>query len=149
MEIILYLSGALAAIAFFILVIYICKTLKSLQGTLDNVSKTLAGLEEQLQGVTKETTELLHKTNTLADDIQKKSESLNSVVDAVKDVGTSIQNFNQSLQNITNSVTKKLDDNKDKVTQVIQWSQVILELKEKWQERKAAKKEEKFYERGH
>ena len=69
---ILYLSVALIAIAFLILVIYLSKTLKSLQGTLDNVATTLSGLEKQLDGVTKETTILLHKTNELASDIQDK-----------------------------------------------------------------------------
>ncbi|MFE8703395.1 DUF948 domain-containing protein [Cytobacillus sp. FJAT-54145] len=143
MEIILYLSAALAAIAFFILVIYLTKTLKSLQVTLDSVSNTLQGLEKQLDGVTRETTDLLHKTNHLADDIQKKSDRLNTVVDAVKDVSTSIQKFNQSIQTITTSVNRSVEQNKDKVSQVIQWSNVLLELKDKW---KAKKKEEHIEE---
>lgn len=138
LEIILYLSAAVAAIAFFILVLYIGKTLKSVQVTLVSVSKTLDGLEQQLQGVTRETTELLHKTNVLAEDIQKKSESLNSVVDAVKDVGTSIKKFNGTIQNVTSSVDRQVEQNKDKVSQVIQWSNVLLEIKDKW----AAKKKQ-------
>lgn len=132
MKIILYLSVALIAVAFFVLVIYLSKTLKSLQKTLESVSKTLMGLETQLDGVTRETTVLLHKTNTLADDIQKKSESLNTVVDAVKDVGKAVQRFNQSLHNITTSVDRQIDLNKDKISQVMQWSNVFLELKDKW-----------------
>ena len=75
MEIILYLSAAVAAIAFFILVIYLSKTLKSLQVTLDSVSHTLGGLEKQLEGLTTESTLLLNKTNALAEDLQKKSEN--------------------------------------------------------------------------
>ncbi|UII55213.1 DUF948 domain-containing protein [Cytobacillus spongiae] len=132
MKIILYLSVALIAIAFFILVIYVSKTLKSLQGTLDRVSHTLAGLERQLDGVTRETTELLSKTNTLADDIQKKSESLNSVVDAVKEVGDSVRGFNQSITKIRSTMNKQLDANEEKISQVVQWSNVFLELKDKW-----------------
>ncbi|MDP4161761.1 MAG: DUF948 domain-containing protein [Bacillota bacterium] len=136
MKIILYLSVALIAVAFFVLVIYLSKTLKSLQKTLESVSKTLMGLETQLDGVTRETTVLLHKTNTLADDIQKKSESLNTVVDAVKDVGKAVQRFNHSLQNITSSVDRQIDLNKEKISQVMQWSNVILELKDKWKTKK-------------
>lgn len=136
MKIILYLSVALIAVAFFVLVIYLSKTLKSLQKTLESVSKTLMGLETQLDGVTRETTVLLHKTNTLADDIQKKSESLNTVVDAVKDVGKAVQRFNHSLQNITSSVDRQIDLNKEKISQVMQWSNVILELKDKWKAKK-------------
>ncbi|WP_286229382.1 DUF948 domain-containing protein [Neobacillus mesonae] len=141
MQIILYLSVALIAVAFLVLVIFISKTLKTLQGTLDSVSETLKGVEKQLDGVTRETTLLLQKTNTLAEDLQQKSANLNSVVDAVKGVGVTVSNFNGTLQNITKTVDIQVEESKEKVSQIIQWSNVILELKDKWQERKEAKKE--------
>ena len=131
------MSAAVAAIAFLILVIYLSKTLKSLQGTLDSIAHTLTGVEKQLDGVTRETTELLHKTNNLAEDIQQKSSDLNSVVVAVKDVGTSVQQFNRSIQNIHSIVDKQIDQNQEKISQVIQWSNVFLELKERWKTKKA------------
>lgn len=139
MIVILYFSVALIAIAFLVLVIFVAKTLKSLQGTLNHVSQTLGGLEQQLEGVTQETTALLHKTNKLADDLQQKADSLTSVVDAVKDVGTTVTHFNQTLQNITNTVDKQVEDNKEKISQVIQWTNVFLELKDKWKTRKQEK----------
>jgi uncharacterized protein YoxC len=139
MIVILYFSVALISIAFLVLVIFITKTLKSLQGTLNHVSQTLGGLEKQLEGVTKETTVLLHKTNKLADDLQQKADSLTSVVDAVKDIGSTVSHFNQSLQNITNTVDKQVEDNKEKISQVIQWTNVFLELKDKWKTRKQEK----------
>lgn len=141
MEIILYLSVALIAVAFFILVLYLIKTLKSLQVTLTSVSKTLTGLEKQLDGVTSETTIFLQKTNALADDIQKKSESLTSVVDAVKEVGVTVNQFNGTLQNITHSFDRQVEQNKEKISQILQWSDVVLELKDKWKARKQTKSE--------
>jgi uncharacterized protein YoxC len=137
--IILYLSVAFIAIAFFILVMYISKTLNSVRVSLETVTKTLGGLEKQIEGVTTETTALLQKTNHLAEDLQRKSESLNSVVDAVKDVGTTVIHFNQTLQGITNAVDKQVEGNKEKISQVIQWSNVILELKDKWRSKKQEK----------
>lgn len=139
MIIILYLSVAFIAIAFFILVMYISKTLNSVRVSLETVTKTLGGLEKQIEGVTTETTALLQKTNHLAEDLQRKSESLNSVVDAVKDVGTTVIHFNQTLQGITNAVDKQVEGNKEKISQVIQWSNVILELKDKWKSKKQEK----------
>ncbi|KUP06706.1 general stress protein [Bacillus coahuilensis m2-6] len=136
MEIILYLSAAVAAIAFLILVIFLAKTLTSLQETLKSVSTTLTGLEGQLQGITKESTELLHKTNGLAEDIQKKSDDLNSVVFAIKDVGRSIQEFNSSIRKVSSTVSTGIDENKEKISQVVQWGNVLMELKDKWQLRK-------------
>ncbi|PLS02039.1 DUF948 domain-containing protein [Neobacillus cucumis] len=147
MQIILYLSVALIAIAFFVLVIYLSKTLKSLQVTLTSVSDTLSGLEKQLDGVTTETTLLLQKTNALAEDIQQKSESLNSVVEAVKGVGTTVTKFNGTLKNITQSVDQQVEESKEKISQIVQWGNILLELKEKWQARRHPKQEVNVNER--
>jgi uncharacterized protein YoxC len=141
MEIILYLSVAIIAIAFLVLVIYLAKTLNSLKETLTSVSKTLTGLEQQLDGVTKETTELLQKTNALADDIQEKSKSLNSVVTAVKDVGSTVNKFNGTLRTLTDSFDIQVEENKEKISQIVQWSNVFFELKDKWNAKKETKKE--------
>ncbi len=139
MQTIIALSVALVAVAFLVLVIFLAKTLKSLQGTLASVSDTLKGVEKQLDGVTRETTLLLQKTNDLADDIKQKSASLNSVVDAVKGVGVTVSEFNGTLQNITTTVDRQVEESKEKVSQIIQWGNVLWELKDKWQERKAKK----------
>lgn len=141
MQIILYLSAALIAIAFLVLVIYLAKTLKSLQETLSGVSGTLRGLEKQLDAVMGETHLLLQKTNALAEDIHQKSKDLNSVVTAVKDVGTTISGFNGTIKNITTSVDQTVEESKEKVAQIIQWSNILLELKDKWQARKQANSE--------
>lgn len=146
MEIILYLSVALIAIAFLILVIFVAKTLKSLQETLSSVSNTLTGLERQLDGVTKETTELLHKTNALADDIQEKSQNLNSVVSAVKNVGTTVNKFNGTLKTLTESFDIQVEENKEKISQIVQWGNVFLELKDKWNAKKQEKKADQVEE---
>jgi uncharacterized protein YoxC len=140
---IISISVAIIAAAFLVLVIYLVKTLKTVQGTLEGVSKALVGIEQQLDGVTKETTILLQKTNALADDIQTKSNSLNSVVEAVKDVGTTIHKFNTSIKSVTNTFDKQIEQNKEKISQVVQWSNVFLEIKDKWN---ARKKEKEFYE---
>lgn len=139
MIIILYLSVALIAVAFLILVIYLARTLRSVGNTLDSVSKTLVNLEKQLDGVTNETTVLLHKTNALASDIQGKVENLNSVVEAVKDVGDSVRKFNGAIQSITTSVDHQMEENKEKIAQIVQWSNIVLELKDKWQARRQKK----------
>ncbi len=146
MVIILYLSVALIAIGFLVLVIYLARTLSSLQETLSSVSKTLIGVEKQLDGVTQETTALLQKTNALADDIQEKSKSLTSVVTAVKDVGSTVNKFNGTLKNLTDSFEIQVEENKEKISQIVQWSNVFLELKDKWNAKKEAKKESNLEE---
>lgn len=114
MKIILYLSVALIAIVFFILAIYLIKTLKTVQGTLQSLTKTIEEMEKQIQEIGTETAQLLHKTNAVADDVQKKIESLNVMFDAVKQVGSTVQTFNDSL-------TKKWTANEQKIVQAVQW----------------------------
>jgi len=141
MIIILYLSVALIAVAFLVLVISLTKTLKSMKITLDRVSKTMEDLEGQMQGITTESTLLLHKTNELAEDIQRKSEKLNSVVYAVQDIGSTIKEFNGSIRKVSSSLSTQVVNNQDKIAQVLQWGSVIKELRDKWMERKESKKE--------
>ena len=84
-----------------------------------------------MTGITAETTALLHKTNLLAEDIQRKSEALNTVVDSVKGVGDSIQDLNKSIKSVSSSVSEKVEENKETVAQVVQWSNVALDVWER------------------
>jgi len=125
---ILYFSAAIFAIAFFVLVIFLSKTLMSLQKTLDSVASTLTKLEKQVEGITRETTDLLHKTNLLADDIQEKTKKLNTVVDAVQEVGHSIQQFNSSVQKVSATLSNKVDEGENKLSQAVQWGKAVMEI---------------------
>ena len=100
------------------------------------MAKTLDGVEGQVQGITRESTDLLHKVNRLTEDIQDKVERLNSVVGAVKGIGNSVQNLNGSVDRVTNSITHNISQNEDKISQVVQWSNVAMEIADKWQNRK-------------
>ncbi|OLN22701.1 DUF948 domain containing protein [Domibacillus antri] len=138
MEIILYLSAAVAAIAFLILVLNLSKTLKSVDNTLDTLSRTVDRLEGQLKDVTAETAELLHKTNALAEDVQHKTEQLNTVVYAVKDVGSSVHNLNHSLKKVTTTISSQMEKNQYKISQAVQWGNVVKQVVDKFKEDKAA-----------
>ncbi|WP_046176665.1 DUF948 domain-containing protein [Domibacillus indicus] len=136
MEIILYLSAAVAAIAFLILVLNLSKTLKSVDNTLDTLSRTVDRLEGQLKDVTAETAELLHKTNALAEDVQHKTEQLNTVVYAVKDVGSSVHNLNHSLKKVTTTVASQVEKNQYKISQAVQWGNVVKQMVDKFKQDK-------------
>lgn len=139
MQIILYLSVALIAVAFTILVVYMVQTLKQLKLTMKDAMKTLEDAEQQIEILTKETTSLLQKTTLLVDDIHGKSEQLNSVVVAVKDVGGTVQKFNQSVQGVSQSITSGLKKNEEKIAQIAQLGAIVFELRDKWKDRKRRK----------
>ncbi|EHT8097263.1 DUF948 domain-containing protein [Staphylococcus pseudintermedius] len=137
MEWILPIAGIIAAIAFLILAIGIVAVLVSVKKNLDHVAKTLDGVEGQIQGITRESTDLLHKANRLTEDVQDKANRLNSVVDAVKGIGDSVQTLNGSVDRVTHSITHNISQNEDKISQVVQWSNVAMEIADKWQNRKS------------
>ena len=100
-----------------------------------------------MQGISVETE--LHKTNALADDdIQQKSQSLNKVVAGVDGIGTTIQSLNTKLRNVSDSVTDEIENNADKVAQVVQWSSAAIEVYNHYrasrQEKKVEKEERKL-----
>jgi len=134
-QIVLYIAAGIAAVAFLILCIALAVVLFSVKKNLDHVAKTLDGVEGQIQGITRESTDLLHKTNRLAEDVQGKSAKLNSVVDAVQGIGNSMTNLNSSVDRVTNSITHNISQNEDKISQVVQWSNVAMEVADKWQMR--------------
>ena len=92
-------------------------------------------MDGQIQGITRESTDLLHKSNRLVEDVQGKVEKLNSVVDAVQGVGYSVQNLNTSVDRVTNSITTNISENEEQIAQVVQWSNVAMEIADKWQQR--------------
>jgi uncharacterized protein YoxC len=141
-KIILYASIALIAVSFFILVIYIARTLTVLQETIRRLTATIDHLDKEVQGITTETTQLLKKTNALADDVQKKVEGLNSLVHAVSDVGATVQSFNRSLRQFSSAVTTKVETHREKMVKVMQWGNAFIEIWEKWRERKQKKTKE-------
>lgn len=132
MIIILYVSAAVVAVAFFILVIGLVKTMKSVQITLDSVSNTLDDLKDQLEGITTETTLLLNKTNAITEDLQGKVEKLDTVVNAVQEVGHTVHALNNSVQQVSHSVSNTMVRNQDKIAQVVQWGAAINELRGKF-----------------
>ncbi|WP_332697590.1 DUF948 domain-containing protein [Halalkalibacter lacteus] len=150
MESLLYISALVAAVAFAVLVIYLVRTLKSANRTLEHVANTMAGLEKQVNGITKETEELLHRTNRLADDIQEKSESLNTVFSSVKELGDSIGQVNKSLRHMSNTVSTQVVKQSDQIAKAVQWGNVAIDLYSKFKQKKEKSsnemKEEKDYE---
>lgn len=146
MEAILYISVGVIAIAFVILVVYIITTLKTLSKALEQVSNTVNNIEGQVKGITTEAESLLQKTNTLTKDLQKKSKKLDSVIDAATDIGKTVRQFNASLARVSENVTHRVDQNQEKISQVVSWAQVVFEIKEKWDEirtRKQKKQEQR------
>lgn len=139
MDFIIPISVGVIAVAFCILVYYLVTTLKTFSQSLNQITETVNRLEGKVEDVTVETNDLLKKVNALADDLQEKSEKLNAIVDSSQEVAKTIHKFNDSLGDISDSIIHKVRSHQDKMAQIIQWGNIIIELKEKWDELKKRK----------
>src|SRR5699024_109269 len=78
---------------------------------------------------------LIKQSKRFIEGVKGKVEKLNSVVDAVQGVGYSVQNLNTSVDRVTNSITTNISENEEQIAQVVQWSNVAMEIADKWQQR--------------
>ncbi|RSK28206.1 DUF948 domain-containing protein [Bacillus sp. HMF5848] len=143
MIIIVYISVAVIALAFLILVIYLARTLRSMQTTFQQVSSTIDSFDKQLKGITEETTSLLKKTNGLADDLQKKSEQLNTVIKSVEEFGGTISRVNSSMQEMTDKFMKQLDIQKDTFSKLVDVTHTAMEMWESLKEKRNQREDNK------
>ena len=147
MEALLYISVALIAVSFIVLVLYVISTLKRVSKTLENVSQTVSNVQSQLKGVLEETETMVKRTSSLAEDLQQKSAKLDPLLDSINGLGKTVQNFNESLEIISKGIIGKVDKNKEKISQVVQLGTIILGLKDRWRERKEEKQQLEKLER--
>lgn len=136
----LHVSIFIIACAFAVLVYFIGKSLTSMSKTLDELTKTTSSLEQQMQGITRESEELLHRTNALAEDIQQKSEELNKVVHAVSEIGDTVTTFNGKVRNVSDTVTSQLEVSADKIVQVTEVVNMVLDKVAELRNNRALKK---------
>ncbi|WP_100399906.1 DUF948 domain-containing protein [Bacillus sp. FJAT-44742] len=138
-----YISALIVALAFAALVVYVIKTLKAANSTIDRVANTLDNFEKQIKGITTETEHLMEKTNKIADDVQYKSDSLNSLFVSLKDVGDSLQTMNRSFKDVSTTVSQQSQQRSEEVAKVVQWGNAAIDLYAKWKDKKRQKDLEK------
>ncbi|RKD68751.1 uncharacterized protein YoxC [Sinobaca qinghaiensis] len=135
MEILLYISALIVAIAFAVLVIFIVQTLKAASSTMQNVAGTLDRVEKQVEGITTESEHLVQKSTLIVDDVQKKSQSLNGLFESLKDVGDSVQSINYTFKEMSDTVTTQSKHQSDQVARAMQWGNAAIDLYTRWQAR--------------
>ncbi|MFC0298762.1 DUF948 domain-containing protein [Geobacillus jurassicus] len=135
MEWLLYGSVALIALAFLLLVVYIARTLVVLQETLRRLAAAISHADEQVQTVAKEVHELLRVANGIAFDVQKKAEKLDGAVEAVGEIGGTVRTLNRALRQAAAALSARASRGQEKWMKVLRWTNVLLDIWEKWRER--------------
>lgn len=113
------LAGMIAAIAFVVLVVFICLNLSKFSKILEEVKDTVSRLNTTIDVVTKdvdnlsiEVEGLLNKANTLVDDVNGKLSKTDPLFTAIGDLGITVSDLNDSTKNMTSNLLKGVSKRK-------------------------------------
>jgi len=139
----IYLSILLLAIAFAIVVGYLCFILKRVSNNMKTLSSTMRYAEEQFKYITPELTNTIRETDKLIDDTTEKVRATEGMFDSLEEFGTSIISANEAFHNRFGKMTDEEMDRKVKpFIDGILWSEAGTRLYSSWQENKKAEKKE-------
>ncbi|MHA6253461.1 DUF948 domain-containing protein [Oceanobacillus sp. CAU 1775] len=133
----IYLSTILIAVAFAIIVVYLCIVLKRVSNTMKSLSTTIGEVETKMNTITPELLETIQQTDKLVEDVEVKVQATDSLFDSLEDVGTSITSANDAFQNQFGELTDEEMDRKVKpFIEGIRWSEVGVRLYTDYQRNK-------------
>lgn len=139
----IYLSTLFVAIAFALVVGYLCFILKRVTNTMKTLGSTMGEVEKQLTYITPQLTETIRGTGKLIEDVEEKVGATDTVFDSVEEFGISIRSANDAFNNRFGEMTDDEMDQKVKpFIEGIKWSEVGLRLYSNWKENKPSKKNE-------
>lgn len=123
MEILLYISAVIAALAILLIAIFIVSTLKSAKQTMDEVSETLKRVEGKVNGVTQKAESLVDRTNHIAEDAEQKLQAFNSLAETAKN----FENTTNHLQSSFDDVAHQVSNPPEKHRKIMEQANIITE----------------------
>lgn len=139
----IYLSLFMVAIAFAVVVVYLCIVLKRVSNTMKSLSSTLGEVEKQVNYITPQLSDTIKETDRTIDDAREKVEATDSLFDSVQGLGISLQNVNDVFHSRFGKMTDEEMDQKIKpFVEGIKWSEVGVKLYTTFQKNKPKDKNE-------
>ncbi|SDY26857.1 DUF948 domain-containing protein [Thermoactinomyces sp. DSM 45892] len=136
------ICAGIATFSFLLLVIYIIRTLITMNRTLRSASssleeatlslqtiqKTIQDLQPQVQSVLSETEKALHVTNELVADVRHKAAQTQEVFDT-------IQNLGKSIDRVSHTIVESVQTHRGTIGNAVSYMGLGLELIRKWKDR--------------
>ncbi|ANS77273.1 hypothetical protein AWM70_15575 [Paenibacillus yonginensis] len=101
------LSVALIALAFTGLVIYLIKTLKAAEKSLDKTSQTLQEVQKTIDELGYEVKHVLRHANGITEDVQQKMKQIDPVLDTVKNVGEVLSEVSLAAKQVSTTLIER------------------------------------------
>ncbi|WP_138494771.1 DUF948 domain-containing protein [Paenibacillus pinistramenti] len=113
MSLIWQLSVALIAVAFTGLVIYLIKTLKAAEKSLDKTSQTLQEVQKTIDELGYEVKHVLRHANGITEDVQNKMKQIDPVLDTVKNVGDVLSEVSLAAKQVSTTLIERFKKSAD------------------------------------
>lgn len=107
MELIWELSVALIAVAFVALVIFLIKTLKAAEKSLDKTSQTLQEVQKTIDELGYEVKQVIRQATGITEDVQHKMKQIDPVLDSVKNVGDVLSEVSLAAKQVSTTLIER------------------------------------------
>ncbi|MEC0125939.1 DUF948 domain-containing protein [Paenibacillus pabuli] len=101
------ISVALIAVAFAVLVFFLIRTLKSAQGSLDNVSQTLQEVQKTIDELSYEVKQTVRHANDITVDVQHKMKQIDPVMESVHNLGEVLNEVTEAAKQVSSTLMAK------------------------------------------
>lgn len=108
MSLIWELSVALIAIAFTVLVIFLIKTLKAAEKSLDKTSQTLQEVQKTIDELGYEVKQVLRQATEITGDVQHKMKQVDPVLESVKNVGDVLSEVSLAAKQVSTTLIDRI-----------------------------------------
>lgn len=105
MDILLYISAIIAALAFLLIAVFVVITLKSTKQTMSEVSETLKRVETKVSGVATKAESLVDKTNQITQNAEQKLEAFDNLSKAAQKLDDTTNDLQASFQNVAKQIS--------------------------------------------
>lgn len=103
------IAGLIAALAFLILVVFICTVLKHLVTTVKEMNNSIQILTKDANSIAGNVDELLVKTNVLMEDVNHKVSELDPLFKTVAELSESVSDLNVASRSMADKVVRSTE----------------------------------------
>ncbi|WP_438434554.1 DUF948 domain-containing protein [Gorillibacterium sp. sgz500922] len=109
------ISVAVIAVAFAALVVFLIRTLNTVQTSLKDTNKTIVEVQRELNDVSTEVKGLIRNTNQITMDVRNKMKALDSLFGTVENVGDTLEGVTSTLRTASNRFMSNVHRNINQV----------------------------------
>ncbi|WP_055105240.1 DUF948 domain-containing protein [Paenibacillus ihumii] len=102
------ISVALIAAAFIVLVVFLVKTLKAAEKSLDKTTQTLQEIQKTVDELSYEVKQVVRQANSITVDVEHKMKQLDPVLESVKNVGDVLNEVTLAAKQVSTSLMGRM-----------------------------------------